>query len=126
MIKMRIKRLNEYIRTDKVYQDYKRGVEPSHNDGCADFEWFCIEHCQDIEYVLNKNKELTKKYNEFKKGLRKVMFRSQKWKNRYYKERYIRKNLEKWLDSMLDNENDIFSVVRVNDVVDKIKELKER
>lgn len=126
MIKMRIKRLNEYIRTDKVYQDYKRGVEPSHNDVCADFEWFCIEHCQDIEYVLNKNKELTKKYNEFKKGLRKVMFRSQKWKNRYYKERYIRKNLEKWLDSMLDNENDIFSVVRVNDVVDKIKELKER
>lgn len=126
MIKMRIKRLNEYIRIDKVYQDYKRGVEPSHNDGCADFEWFCIEHCQDIEYVLNKNKELTKKYNEFKKGLRKVMFRSQKWKNRYYKERYIRKNLEQWLDSMVDNENDIFSVVRVKDVVDKIKELKER
>lgn len=123
---MQEKRLKHYVDTDEVYKDYKRGVEPSYNDGCADFEWFCIEHCSDIDYMLNQNKKLRKQCNEFKKGLRKVMFRSQKWKNRYYKERYIRKNLEKWLDSMLDNENDIFSVVRVNDVVDKIKELKER
>lgn len=32
--------------------------------------------------------------------------------------------LEKWLKEMLDSENDIFSVVRVKDVLDKLNELR--
>lgn len=34
--------------------------------------------------------------------------------------------LEKWLKEMLDSENDIFSVVRVKDVLDKLNELRSK
>lgn len=33
--------------------------------------------------------------------------------------------LEKYLEEMLDSENDIFSVIRVKDVLDKLKQLQE-
>lgn len=56
-ISKHIKNLHDYIVNDKIYQDYKNGIEPSHNDGNADFEWFCIDHCEDIEWALNKLKE---------------------------------------------------------------------
>ena len=56
-ISKHIKNLHEYIVNDKIYQDYKNGIEPSHNDGNTDFEYFCIGHCEDIEWVLNKLKE---------------------------------------------------------------------
>lgn len=56
-ISKHIKNLYEYIVNDKIYQDYKNGIEPSHNDGNADFEYFCIGHCEDIEWALNKLKE---------------------------------------------------------------------
>ena len=36
-----------------------------------------------------------------------------------------KENLIKWLNQMLDNDNDIFSVIRVKDVLNKIKELQE-
>ena len=32
--------------------------------------------------------------------------------------------LEEWLKEMLDSENDIFSVIRIKDILDKMKELK--
>lgn len=35
------------------------------------------------------------------------------------------KELKKWLEEMLDDENDIFSVVRVKDVLSKLNELEE-
>lgn len=56
-ISKHVKNLHEYIVNDKIYQDYKNGIEPSHNDGNTDFEYFCIGHCEDIEWVLNKLKE---------------------------------------------------------------------
>lgn len=56
-ISKHIKNLHEYIVNDKIYQDYKNGIEPSHNDGNTDFEYFCIGHCEDIEWALNKLKE---------------------------------------------------------------------
>jgi len=58
-----IDNLKEYINEDLIYQDYKKGIEPSHNDGNTDFEWFCINHCRDIEKVLNK---IEKQKNEIK------------------------------------------------------------
>lgn len=56
-ISKHIKNLHEYIVNDKIYQDYKNGIKPSHNDGNTDFEYFCIGHCEDIEWALNKLKE---------------------------------------------------------------------
>lgn len=50
-------RLEEYVKNDKVYQDYLNGKlkEPS------DFEMFCIQHCEDIELALKVIEE-TKKF----------------------------------------------------------------
>lgn len=57
-MKKTIKRLEEYVNSDMIYQEYKKGYRPSHNDGSGDFEWFCIEHCGDIEKILNEYKKL--------------------------------------------------------------------
>lgn len=35
-------------------------------------------------------------------------------------------DLEDWLEEMLDSENDIFSVIRVKDVLEKIEELRSK
>lgn len=43
-----IKRLKIYIGLDLAYQDYKEGIEPK-----SDFDKFCVQHCQDIENVIN-------------------------------------------------------------------------
>lgn len=46
-------RLKEYISSDAAYQEYLGGkMQPS------DFEKFCIQHCKDIEEMLNENTEL--------------------------------------------------------------------
>lgn len=63
-ISKHVKNLHEYIANDKIYQDYKNGIEPSHNGGNTDFEYFCIGHCEDIEWTLNKLKET--QYRDFK------------------------------------------------------------
>ena len=49
-------RLKEYIERDEIYQDYKKDklMNPS------DFEIFCIQHCKDIEEILEENQELKK------------------------------------------------------------------
>ena len=48
-----VDRLREYIDSDLSYQEYKKGVGVF-----SDFDMFCIEHCKDIEELLDKNKEL--------------------------------------------------------------------
>lgn len=47
-------RLLEYINEDLIYTLYKQNklFNPS------DFDKFCIEHCKDIETILNENTEL--------------------------------------------------------------------
>ena len=62
-ISKHIKNLHEYIVNDEIYQDYKNGIKPSHNDGNTDFDYFCIGHCEDIEWVLNKLRE--NQYKDF-------------------------------------------------------------
>lgn len=57
-MKKSINNLKEYIEQDEIYQDYKKGIEPYHNDGNTDFEWFCIGHCKDIENVINELENL--------------------------------------------------------------------
>lgn len=46
-------RLRTYISEDEVYQKYKKG-ETNFND----FDKFCIQHCADIEEMLQDNQLL--------------------------------------------------------------------
>ena len=55
-----------------------------------------------------------------------VYFRIEKIVNKMLDEKVYQReeDLANWLKEMLDNENDIFSVIRVKDILDKINELK--
>ena len=46
-------RLREYINKDYSYINYKTGVEEG-----SDFDKFCIQHCKDIEELLEENQKL--------------------------------------------------------------------
>ena len=46
-------RLREYVKMDGIYQDFKNG-----KGVFSDFDMFCVEHCKDIEDVLNRIDEL--------------------------------------------------------------------
>ena len=45
-------RLREYINKDYSYINYKTGVEEG-----TDFDKFCIQHCKDIEELLEENQK---------------------------------------------------------------------
>ena len=46
-------RLREYVENDDIYTEYKSG-----KCDMSDFDNFCIEHCKDIECLLNEVQEL--------------------------------------------------------------------
>lgn len=50
-------RLKQYLEEDAIYNEYKSG-----RYDMSDFDKFCIEHCKDIESLLNENERLKKKY----------------------------------------------------------------
>ena len=41
--------LKEYLRQDEIYKKWKQGKL----DNRSDFDNFCIDHCKDIQVVLN-------------------------------------------------------------------------
>lgn len=45
-------RLREYINKDYSYNNYKSGIKL---EEMSDFDRFCIQHCKDIEDLLNEN-----------------------------------------------------------------------
>ena len=45
-------RLKEYVENDDIYTEYKSG-----KCDMSDFDKFCIEHCKDIECLLNEVEE---------------------------------------------------------------------
>lgn len=45
-------RLREYVENDDIYTKYKSG-----KCDMSDFDKFCIEHCKDIECLLNEVEE---------------------------------------------------------------------
>lgn len=47
-------RLREYVETDYIYSEYRSG-----KCDMSDFDKFCIEHCKDIECLLNENADTT-------------------------------------------------------------------
>ena len=102
-----IKRLKEYVDNDSIYQESKKGYEPSHNDGSGDFERFCIEHCSDIEKLLDAYMEQVKRNGALQYALCAVR---EKWNNdkaRYRRKakryRHILKSFEEWLKDRREN-----------------------
>lgn len=85
--------------------------------------------------LQQENKKLREKYKATNKGLIKVLSKRLKWKRRYYKEKYIRKELKKWLEEVLNGlkENDIYDrtpyeigqIVVIESIIAKIEELEE-
>lgn len=55
--------LKEYIGKDEIYQDYKQDKLMN----CSDFDKFCIQHCKDIEELLEENLELEQALDEIEK-----------------------------------------------------------
>lgn len=55
-------RLKQYLEEDVIYSEYKSG-----KCDMSDFDNFCIEHCKDIESILNGNEELQQENQELKK-----------------------------------------------------------
>ncbi len=45
-------RLREYVENDDIYSEYKNG-----KCDMSDFDKYCIEHCKDIECLLNEVEE---------------------------------------------------------------------
>ena len=62
--------LKEYIDKDEIYQDYKQDKLMN----CSDFDKFCIQHCKDIEELLEENLELEQALDEIEKILRQSQF----------------------------------------------------
>ena len=60
-------RLREYVENDDIYSEYKNG-----KCDMSDFDKFCIEHCKDIEWLLNENEELQLKKQRYKKVIDKL------------------------------------------------------
>lgn len=128
-----IKRLKEYVDNDFIYQESKKGYEPSHNDGSGDFERFCIEHCGDIEKLLDAYMEQVKRNGALQYALCAVR---EKWNNdkaRYRRKakryRHILKSFEEWITHIentfhaFGNSNETY--VMVSQMLDKLNELKE-
>ena len=55
--------LKEYIDKDEIYQDYKQDKLMN----CSDFDEFCIQHCKDIEELLEENLELEQALDDIEK-----------------------------------------------------------
>ena len=48
-------RLKEYVKLDMEYQAWKKS---ENKNVLTDFDWFCVQHCQDIEHILKENEKL--------------------------------------------------------------------
>lgn len=53
-------RLKEYLEVDTLYQNYKKGIEEEKSD----FDLFCVQHCLDVENLLNEVEELHNKIDK--------------------------------------------------------------
>ena len=61
--------LKEYIDKDEIYQDYKQDKLMN----CSDFDKFCIQHCKDIEELLEENLELEQALDKNKKLINTIL-----------------------------------------------------
>lgn len=63
-------RLKEYIEKDEIYEDYKK----DNLMNASDFEKFCIQHCKDIEEILEEIRQLKKQLDEINNFIKKSGF----------------------------------------------------
>lgn len=82
-------RLKEYVERDEIYKEYKKDklMNPS------DFEMFCIQHCKDIEEILEENKQLKDNWNKLKKYINEAN-EDLYWTNNYDDILYVMQELE--------------------------------
>lgn len=101
--------------------DYSKSI----NEQLPTFEYYrnrYISYELQIMELQQENKKLREKYKATNKGLIKVLSKRLKWKRRYYKEKYIRKELKKYIeDRRICTIYDDFC----RQILDKIKELEE-
>lgn len=62
-------RLKEYIDKDEIYQEYKQNKLMD----SSDFDKFCIQHCKDIEELIEKNLKLEQALDENKKLINTIL-----------------------------------------------------
>lgn len=121
--------------------DYTKTI----NEQLPTFEYYKNRYASyelQIMELQEENKQLREKYKATNKGLIKVLSKRLKWKRRYYKEKYIRKELKKWLEeehkrniswygslTHHDKQYYLYKFRTTKDVLDnvqdKIKELEE-
>ena len=81
------------------------------------------ENCQTVKSLLEENEELKKELEDKEDYIVKLQATKDRL-DRYDYERTIQQQeFIKYLEDMLDDDNDIFSVVRVIDVLQKYKEI---
>lgn len=78
-----------------------------------------------IKNLLEENKKLNGAIQTYDILLKSNVEENKQLKERYSKLENQQKEFIKWLENMLDDETDIFSVVRVKDVLSKYKEIIE-
>ena len=57
-------RLKQYLEEDVIYSEYKSG-----KCDMSDFDKFCIEHCKDIECLLNENEKQKEEIDKLTKTI---------------------------------------------------------
>lgn len=90
-------RLKQYIEKDEIYQNYKQNKLMNSND----FDKFCIQHCKDIEELLEENQELKKqlKPDYYTKGLEGTLKEYQEIMTKFYTQQ---KEFIKWLEDGIE------------------------
>ena len=92
--------LQEYIDRDEVYVNYKKGYIT--DSDVSDFEMFCIDHCRDIENILNylyMEEQEIKKLRECNSSIMEALILARTKHNRD-KARY-RKKAKKYRDQLV-------------------------
>ena len=118
MSKNSIERLRQYVSEDEIYSKYRKEEITEPND----FEMYCIEHCEDIEWVLARNTYLEKKSTVDKNSL--------KYQTRWYRLRkFIFEMVELMEFHIADNDlnygdNDLYKVFEAKMVV--LKQIKDK
>ena len=64
-------RLREYVEKDEIYQKFINGILKA-ND-MSDFDKFCVQHCKDIEELLDQKTEWIELIGKFKNQQKKFI-----------------------------------------------------
>ena len=116
--------LKTYIKEDIIYQEYLKNK----NKNFSDFDKFCIQHCKDIEELLEENEKLKADYGNKVQIERDLL----KEENKKYKEviddaiQFIKDTcIEQVPDMPKGCYREIASIGDLLDLLDILKEVEE-